>query len=973
MGVGRLTEMRKLIDRLYQALDSETLFSKVKEGSWQTFFHHSASVAVLAYKLGRLLKSNATGVLKLSINEVEKRLGITYEELLFLSGVAHDYSKVYGGGEKGRSKLRDLLKEFWGEESSELAGVVEALARTAEAPYTPELDENLLNTVSVILRVADMLMSLSSVDEAIAYIESSKDVDKLREYGIRFGFMKSASLTILRIRISEGIVKLLESYGWLPLVMYHDGLLLVGGLNSRIVPFDELYRVVIEELSETFNVDAFLTDIINRLRKKELFRLYQLLKQVNEPLQDVGANEGERKLYQYHAIMIEYLRGNLKRAVELFRQLGETIDPRRIATGLRGKGSTYFADELRKVIATPEKIAEFVTTKTDETGRFLLLAYMMAYPSKDTEPLAVKNLRPLVSDLPRARELLRIFSIAEAYRLSSESNTDKVRVVVSKLLMQKPFTAGINIEFYVKRYLTQSLKSNVVSEPPTEDRSVEAYTYCRICGTPMVDEGLRFIEYARDPEVRGGVSELWLPDDVPMSDLEGIAGGIRHICPLCFYEAGLLRGRYTPPFFVLTLHPAVAYDLWLWIEARVGNLAEIAPRVKERTKDFARLLASMVRLRSGSTDEDLKDYGKLDWRSGKVRELIEELLGDLRKSKKRPLVLFDRLGARLIVSTGGSYAVKRRDVALLTTLAPLFVSVAGGGQVGIVATLADSYNLGIAQAPIYVPHPVAFVDNIVRLFEEIRTHARRKGRDLRVEEYAVYNRSYLTVLLALHAYGLKVLGWWRAKVKAEVEDYAHKLMTYMSSIPYVPIALSAPPPPSLDPRDDPDSPLPNYVEITFLSRRVEELMGRASELAEGRRSIPLDRVLWEYAKNLAELTEPGKELSRTAVQKPLRRAIELLLQYADTLGEETSKNIVADIFLQQVASTAEVDIDKKVKKVEDKDVSYRLLMLGTFKRLADAVLELRRKLPPQNLRRLIEVLLDSAYEKYKQAKGQVKD
>lgn len=964
------TELQRLIDRLYHTLDSETLFSKVKEGSWQTFFHHSTSVAVLAYKLGKILKGNATNILKLSIREIEERLGVTYEKLLFLSGVAHDYVKVYGGGEKGRNKLEKLLREFQDEESSELTGIIEALARTAEAPYTPELDENLISTVSVVLRIADMLMSLNSVDEALAYIESSKDVNKLREYGIRFGFIKSPSLTILRIKISERIVNLLENRGWFPLVMYHDGLLLAGGLDPKVVPFDELYKAVIEEVSAIFDVDGFLTDIINKLKEKELFRLYQLLEQANEPLQDIGTSEDERELYQYHAIITEYLKGNLRQAVALFKRLEKTIDPRKMATGLRDKGSTYFADELRKVIATPEKIAEFIATKTDKAERFLLLAYMMAYPSE--KPLAAESLRPLVGDLPRNRELLRIFSIAQAYKLS-KSDADKVKVEVSRLLKREPFTkafaVGTNIEFYVKRYLTQSLESNVISEPPSESLSVKAYTYCRICGTPMVDEGLRFIEYARDPKVRGGVSELWLPDDVPMGDLEGIAREVRHICPLCFYEASQLRERYTPPFFVLALHPAVAYDLWLWIETRIGNLAEIAPRVKEKTKDFARLLTSIVSSRN--TDEDLKDYGKLDWRSGEVRKLIEELLGDLKRvSKRTPLVLFDKLGARLIVSTGGSYAIKRRDVALLISLAPLFISVAGGGQIGIVAALADSYNLGIGQAPVYVPHPVIFVDSIVRPFEEIRVHAKRKGRDLRVEEYAIYNKSYLAVLLALYVYGLKVLSWWKAKRRAEIEDYAHELLTYMSSIPYVPIALSAPPTPSLDPRDDPGEPLPNYVEITLLSRRVEELMTQTSELIEGRRSIPLDRVLWEYAKNLAEL---NRELSKTAVQKPLRRAIESLLQYADTLGEEVAKNIVADIFLQQVASTAEVNIDEKAKKVEDKEVSYRLVMFSTFKRLADAILEFRRELHPQHLRKLIEVLLDSAYEKYKQAKSQVKD
>jgi len=958
-----LAGLGALIDAVYDSLNAEELLSKVKEGSWQTFFHHSASVAAIAYRLGKLLKKGANGVAKLSIKEIEERVKCEYENILFLSGLAHDFAKVFGVGEEGRKRIREILEELPCGRNEGLAEVIENLARTAEASYTPELDENLLSFVSPVIRVADTLMSLRSVDEAIPRLESSNEVRKLKEFGIRFGFVKTSPPSILQIKISRRVVELLKDRGWIPLAVYYDGLVVAGDPGSRPVRFSELYEKVVQEISSVFGTEALLKEIVGGLKKRALLNLYQLLEQAKEPLKsEEGVDDRTKVLYYYHAIITEYLNGNLNQAAELFKGLKKTIDPRTMATGLRGKGSIYFADELRKAVTTSESIADFIARASEEE-RFLLLAYLMAYPSEDAEPLGVEGLRPLANKVPRGRELLRILSIAEAYKLSKRPS-DEVKAKVGELL--KHVRVGVSVEPYIRMYLSQTIKSNVIEappEPPTGGWDAKAFTYCRICGTPLVDEGLRFIDYARDLEALGGASEIWLPDDVPLGDLESIAKEARRICPLCYYEARQLKGRYSPPFLVLAFHPVVAYDLWLWVEGRVSSLAEVAPRAKERTRDFAELLAGILES-SGKLSRNSKEVGE----GRSPEKLLEKLVGELRgKGRKAPIVLLDSLGARVVVSAGGGYAVKRKNVALLLTVAPLLVSVAGGGQVGIVATLADSYNLGSGQTPIQTPHPVAFVNTVVELFEGIRMRAIRERRDLRAREYAVYNRSYFTVLLATYIYGLKVLGWWSGAGGVDLEDYAHEMLTFTYSIPYLPLALSAPPPPRLDPRRGADQPLQYFGQVILSSRRVEELMGQARELAKGERPTPVDRVLWDYAVNLAEL---DSGLSRYAAQKPLRRAIELLLQYAEVLGEESAKNITTDIFLQQVALTAGVDLDKAVKKVKDnegkeKEESYRVLMYRTFRNLADAILTLRKELPPQHFRGLVEVLLDSAYEKYR--------
>ncbi|RLE77835.1 MAG: hypothetical protein DRJ52_10995, partial [Thermoprotei archaeon] len=142
---------------LYDVLDSLQLFSKAKEACWQTFFHHTASVASAAYRIAFTVKQALTGAKLaslplLSIKKIEKEASpLTYEDLLFLSGVAHDYVKIHGkqktdAMEKILSSFIDDIAEETFEElprerKKDLIDKILAVARATESLSSTELDE----------------------------------------------------------------------------------------------------------------------------------------------------------------------------------------------------------------------------------------------------------------------------------------------------------------------------------------------------------------------------------------------------------------------------------------------------------------------------------------------------------------------------------------------------------------------------------------------------------------------------------------------------------------------------------------------------------------------------------------------------------------------------------------------------------------------------------------------------------------
>ena len=986
--MSRVETLSNYIETVYNVLSPEEVFSRAKEYAWQTFFHHSISVALISYCLGTFIKKNAPFIAKKAIESIEKNSGLKYEDVLYLAGIAHDYVKLYGIENKtGRERICENLSKIINELTilspelkKEVISKLILIARAVEGKSDPALEEEYVLYVARVVSVADALMGKSSLDEALSYLYSSKDVIELIEdYNLRFGFVKISLPSILHAKISEKIVELLQANGWAPLVIYADGLLLLGTRTSRSVPLREIVEVIKKEVRKAFQAKESIEALVKNLERKALNDIYSLLVQTNAeellPIDEAkGKSRGKRKedprTKVYHNLIVMYLKGThtskLEETLRKYKGRRKTlIDPRTLATGLEKSGSTYFEEKLATLITSRDDLAEIVVSLEDERKRFLILAYMIAFPVKETSVIADILQEALGIILPRTLdpELIRIIAIAEAYR--NRDNPEAIRKLVETVYEK---TGGsLELDYYISKFVLSKLKSNIVDTESLSTLDVlikrlgASKNYCRICGEPILSSSIRYIQYARTIGKGGGASEIWLHDDPPLASLEKLATDkattIRYICPLCLYEAVQLRGRYSPPFFVVALHPVVAYDLWNYLKGRLEYLRNIYELKERKYAEVVRIYKKVL----GETK--LKVTGEV------LREIAERSVSTFR-GKERIAILFDSLGARVFLPLGKDLSLKRKYVAFVLALAPFVMSLSGGGQVGLVSNLGDAYNLGSEIAPLVMPHPSNMVLSIVGTFEKIKEYAERQGRKMNLDEYSVYNQSYITLLEALYIYGLKIFSWcigWRQRTRGEIEEYALALHDFMSSIPYVPLALDTPPPERLDPRKG-DEALPYYGLISSRSLEVESRMSQAEKVLGG--ELPsLNRLLYRYAVSLKELRS---DLSRYRVQRPLRRGIELLLQYALTIGEDDAKGIAIDKFLELVARSTEVDLESRKKVIRDetgkeREVSYRTIFFNIFKDLADALLEIRKRIPSSKMRELIEVMLDSAYEKYKYA------
>jgi len=968
-------DVGKLIDTVYKVLEPEVLFSKAKEGTWQTFFHHSASVAAIAYRLAQVYKEGvAWGVTKLEIATIEKRYGLPLEELAFLLGLAHDYAKLHGaegglGREKMEKILRAVLRELLIYESKADAVVRDLIsaASAVEGVQVPELENMVLYHVARPVSFADRLASAGSIDEAMrTVLELKAALADITKGAIRVDYVKTSLPSLLQAKVSEKVVNVLKEHGWTPLVIYHDGVVLVGGANAITIPIHRVAEAIKEEVSRVFGVEDVLRQITAGLSRKGVARIYSKLAQTQGRAL-LGGTEPEDV---YHDIIVKYL-GDTPLS-ELVKELaeakskgrGKLLDVRVLATGLEHGGSKYFEEYLGAILTTREGLVNAVLAlkkEGDHRNIFLLLTYMTAFASKDIDKVVSILRKAFGIELPKKVDKDLVYAVAMAEVFKRLDSDEEVKRVVEAVCDALGLKGDEELTHYIARFLLTSVKSNVVDLGSGDVLSLltkSGYTnYCRVCGASLLSESIAFIEYARAAQAGGGGgSEIWLHDDPPLVSLEEVSTNketrIRFICPLCYYEAKMLGEKYRAPFFVLALHPAVAYDVWLWIAKRLALLSLVLPTL----------------VREADPREVAKEYASI------VENGYKVVKGESGVSAEGVVVLVDFLGAKAIVPLGANSAdmsLKMKDVVRMVLAAPYAMSLAGGGQVGVFDNIAHVYNLGTGQLPVIVPHHIELLYEVFRPFEEALITLRRRGMD--IDAYAVYNLSYIAILKTLYAFAIKAFAWYsmwrgqRAGGATELKDYALELLVHMSSIPYAPLAIASPPPPSLDPRGG-DGILPYYFLVSLISREVESYMSQAQKLVKGKEPPRLTKAIYIYVKSLKELRP---DLTKHAVQKPLRRALDMLLTFAPILAVEEARNRAERELIVQLERTLNMDLTKVEKRFKDeesgaeKSVPYRLILEKAFDDIAETIIEVARQTHPSKVAKLIENILDSAYIDYR--------
>jgi hypothetical protein len=172
------------------------------------------------------------------------------------------------------------------------------------------------------------------------------------------------------------------------------------------------------------------------------------------------------------------------------------------------------------------------------------------------------------------------------------------------LLLEKRYQATQGVDKTLQYYVKHSFSSDVLDDRPSTNETPK--DYCVVCGMPIYsDSPVRFVQYA---EELGGRSEIWIPREKGLEEIDKkISQGKKSrgkksqndrkksqnytvrdswkVCPICIYEANLMKDEVKPPYFIVTFYPGVPIDLVNIIDFDFSAFAfgeEIEYRVDEK-------------------------------------------------------------------------------------------------------------------------------------------------------------------------------------------------------------------------------------------------------------------------------------------------------------------------------------------------------------------------------------------------------
>jgi hypothetical protein len=139
-------------------------------------------------------------------------------------------------------------------------------------------------------------------------------------------------------------------------------------------------------------------------------------------------------------------------------------------------------------------------------------------------------------------------------------------------------------------------------------------------------------------------------------------------------------------------------------------------------------------------------------------------------------------------------------------------------------------------------------------------------------------------------------------------------------------------------------------------------------------NLSIAKAVDQYVAVLRELEGEGV-LHRYEVEKPLKVAIEFAVEYANILGFAEAGELAKYKFVADVEDVLGVDLDAVKKKVKDKEgreveITYSTLLRNAFDEIWGVISSLKKKgMPPSNLSRFTQTLLDTTYQKYVSTRG----
>jgi CRISPR-associated protein Csc3 len=498
----------KLISLVRKSLGNITLRQGVKEAKYkspQSYAFHSLSVGTLALDICRAVYSSS----ELGRSQLEKLSEIyklPYEELCFYGGFLHDWNKLEGKEDAAKEIAKKLgLPE----------GFLYRFPTMAEGP----LPDNLHMPAWVSIKLADMLMisDIGSVKDVFYHASSDayrNAVEALKNYDLELGYVSSTFRLFTLIASKDLLDKTFsKDAGYFPLMSYYDGLVFLRRRNAQRIALSKVLEVLNKEVFSSSSV--WIDEKVNKIEKC-ITKKVDLFREMNIDVKRAIYNE----------------KGKI-------RQLNALLDPQVCKPFEDVVGNLNNKARL--------EVAKRVINDLREDVPFGVLMYFVHKFSKNDEDY-IKNGLGITGK-----------------SLSYLENIKNVQEMIDKVLavLEKRYQATQGVDKTLLYYVKRSFSGDVLDDLPSINETPK--DYCVVCGMPIYsDNPVRFVQYA---EELGGKAEIWIPRE---KGLEEIDRNIRpsytvrdswKVCPICIYEANLMKGRVKPPYFIVTFYPGIPIDL----------------------------------------------------------------------------------------------------------------------------------------------------------------------------------------------------------------------------------------------------------------------------------------------------------------------------------------------------------------------------------------------------------------------------
>jgi CRISPR-associated protein Csc3 len=502
----------KLISLVKKALSSITLGQGVREAklrSPQSYAFHALSAATLALDICRAIYASSD-LGKRQLEKLSEMYNLPFEDLCFYGGFIHDWNKLEGG--EGAAK--DLIKKLGLPEREFLYGI----PTMAEG----HLPDNQHIPLWVSIKLADMLLisDIGSAKDVFLFANSDayKDAVKALEgYGLELNYISSTFRLFTLVASKDLLDELFnKDVGYFPLISYSDGLVFLRKKGAQPIVLskvlDLLNRKVFSSSSDV--IDEKVIEIEKCIRNKE-----DLFRQMNLDVKSVIYDE----------------KGGVK-------QLNVFLPPRVCKPFEDVVGNL---DNKSKI-----EVAKRVIEKLRRDVPFGVLIYFVNRFSKSDEDYIRKGL-----------------GIKEK-SLSYLENIKDVQGMIDKIvgLLEKRYSATQGVDYTLLYYVKRSFSGNVIDDLPHIDKSPK--DYCVVCGMPIYsDKPVRFVQYASELK---GRAEIWIPREKGLEDIDKVRDNWK-VCPICIYEANLMKDRIKPPYFIVTFYPGIPISLMDIIDFDFGQ------------------------------------------------------------------------------------------------------------------------------------------------------------------------------------------------------------------------------------------------------------------------------------------------------------------------------------------------------------------------------------------------------------------